>query len=87
MNDPRARYLEFLQERGKRASNARLQVLDAVSDCPAEFTAEELTRQIQDLPVRRISRPTVYRTCKELADAGLLWTNGIVGEIKYYRAW
>ena len=86
-NDPWDQYLDYLQEHGKLTSGARLRVFDAISSGAAEFTAEELTLRLKHHPDLRLSRVTVYRTCQELADAGLLWTSVIAGRVKYHRAW
>ncbi len=70
---PIERFDEFLQTRGMRRTPQRRTIVEEVFKRHEHFEADDLIKQLQDLPgERRVSRPTVYRTLGELVEAGLL---------------
>ena len=70
---PEARFEEYLQARGQRHTAQRRFLVEQVFSEHEHFDAEEL---IERLPRRGednyVSSATVYRTLKDLVDAGLL---------------
>lgn len=70
---PQARFEEYLQNRGKRTTQQRRNLVDHVFRQHDHFDAdglmERLPRKDED---GYVSRPTVYRTLNELVEAGLL---------------
>jgi Fur family ferric uptake transcriptional regulator len=70
---PLERFEEYLQSRGKRTTQQRRILLNHIFRRHEHFDADdlidELSRQAEG---GRVSRPTVYRTLRELVDAGLL---------------
>ena len=70
---PLERFEEFLQSRGKRATQQKRLLVQHIFSRHAHFDADELIDELSRGPHRRkISRPTVYRVLGELVDAGLL---------------
>jgi Fur family ferric uptake transcriptional regulator len=70
---PMERFEEFLQSRGKRVTQQRRTILEQVFSHHEHFDADDLLAELaQQVPDRKVSRPTVYRTLSELVDAGLL---------------
>lgn len=70
---PRQRFEEYLQSRGKRLTEQRRLLVDHIFDHHEHFDADELIDQLsQHSEKRRIGRATVYRTIRELVEAGLL---------------
>ena len=70
---PIERFDEFLQTRGMRRTPQRRTIVEEVFKRHEHFEAEDLIKQLQDLPGERsVSRPTIYRTLGELVEAGLL---------------
>jgi Fur family ferric uptake transcriptional regulator len=70
---PLERFEEFLQSRGKRITQQRKFMVNHVFRRHEHFDADELLDELGRVAEgRRISRPTVYRTLRELVDAGLL---------------
>ena len=70
---PRERFEEFLQSRGKRFTQQREILVEHVFSRHEHFDADELMDELtKSQGARRVSRPTVYRTLRELVDSGLL---------------
>ena len=70
---PMERFEEYLQSRGKRVTQQRRVLVEHVFRRHAHFDADDLIDDLSHLSgARRVSRPTVYRTLRELVDAGLL---------------
>ena len=81
---PRERFEEFLQSKGKRATQQRRIIVDLVFKRHDHFDAEDLIAQLGRVTAaRRVSRPTVYRTLSELVDAGLLRSMALGGRTVY----
>ncbi len=79
---PRERFEEFLQSRGKRITQQRREIVDEVFKRHDHFDAEDLIRHVAG-GGRRVSRPTVYRTLNELVEAGLLRSMSLGGRTVY----
>jgi Fur family transcriptional regulator, ferric uptake regulator len=70
---PQQRFDEYLQSRGKRATQQRRLILQQVFSQHEHFDADDLLAQLMKSGAgRKVSRPTVYRTLVELVEAGLL---------------
>jgi Fur family ferric uptake transcriptional regulator len=70
---PRQRFEEYLQSRGKRLTEQRRTLVDHIFTRHEHFDADELIESLVKVGMqRRVSRPTVYRTLRELVEAGLL---------------
>ncbi len=70
---PMARFEEYLQSRGKRITQQRRAIVEQVFRHHEHFDADDLLAELaQEFGVRKVSRPTVYRTLSELVDSGLL---------------
>ncbi len=70
---PEERFAEYLQSRGLRTSEQRTFLVRQVFSRHEHFDAEQLMEQLpRKGDANHVSRPTVYRTLKELVDAGLL---------------
>ncbi len=70
---PVERFEQFLKGQGKRFTRQRRLIVEQVFSHHDHFDADELIEHLKDLIARReVSRPTVYRTLAELAEAGLL---------------
>ena len=70
---PLERFEEFLQSRGKRITQQRRMLVEHVFSHHEHFDADDLMDELADRDgPRRVSRPTVYRTLRELVEAGLL---------------
>lgn len=82
-SSPRERFVEYLQSRGKRVTQQRLQIVDRIFERHAHFDADELIASIGQLDEAKISRATVYRTLDELVDAGLLKAMTLTGRRVY----
>jgi len=81
---PLERFEEFLQSRGKRITQQRRAMVTHVFERHEHFDADELIDELSRGPEgRRISRPTVYRTLRELVDAGLLRQMSLGGRAVY----
>ena len=81
---PLARFEEFLQSRGKRATRQRRIIVDRVFSRHEHFDADDLIDQLSDeVRARKVSRPTVYRTLAELVEAGLLRKMSLDGRAVY----
>lgn len=68
---PWERFEEYLQTKGKRITEQRRTLVEHVFSHHEHFDADALTEQLSRLD-DSVSRPTIYRTLKELVDAGLL---------------
>ncbi len=70
---PQERFDEYLQTKGLRNTDQRRSLVEQVFSRHEHFDADQL---IEQLPRKGsdgyVSRPTVYRTLKELVEAGLL---------------
>ncbi|MBX3412107.1 MAG: transcriptional repressor [Pirellulales bacterium] len=81
---PLERFEEFLQSRGKRATQQRRSIVEHVFSHHEHFDAEALLAELQQGGNRyKVSRPTVYRTLSELVDAGLLRKMNLSGRSVY----
>ncbi|WP_442485219.1 Fur family transcriptional regulator [Aeoliella sp. SH292] len=82
-SSPRERFVEYLQSRGKRVTQQRLQLVDQIFASHDHFDADELIADVSKLSGAKISRATVYRTLDELVDAGLLRAMNLSGRRVY----
>jgi Fur family ferric uptake transcriptional regulator len=82
-SSPRERFVEYLQSRGKRVTQQRLQLVDQIFASHDHFDADELIADVSKLTGAKISRATVYRTLDELVDAGLLRAMNLSGRRVY----
>ncbi len=82
-SSPRERFVEYLQSRGKRVTQQRIQLVEHVFERHDHFDAEELIASAARLKGVQISRATVYRTLEELVDAGLLRAMTLGGRSVY----
>ena len=81
---PQERFEEYLQSRGKRITQQRRLLVNHISQRHEHFDADELIAELARTGVgRAISRPTVYRTLRELVDAGLLRQMTLGGRAVY----
>jgi Fur family ferric uptake transcriptional regulator len=81
---PRERFEEYLQSRGKRITQQRRVLVDYIFERHDHFDADELIDTIgQRHADEKISRPTVYRTLRELVEAGLLRKMALGGRAVY----
>ena len=70
---PMERFEEFLQTRNMRITQQRREILQHVFAKHDHFDVDELLDTLkQDAKIGKIGRATVYRTLKQLVDAGLL---------------
>lgn len=72
---PQQRFDEYLQSKGKRATQQRRALIDHVFARHSHFDADELIEQLgekEDAGAASVSRATVYRSLEELVEAGLL---------------
>ena len=70
---PRERFEEYLQSRSMRFTEQRRLLVEHIFNRHEHFDADELIDELaQTAGRRRVSRPTVYRTLRELVEAGLL---------------
>ena len=78
------RFEEYLQSRGKRVTQQRRLLVDHVFARHQHFDADDLIDELNRLQgARRVSRPTVYRTLRELVEAGLLRQMNLGGRAVY----
>jgi len=82
-SSPRERFVEYLQSRGKRVTQQRLQLVDHIFESHDHFDADELIASVGHLDGKRISRATIYRTLDDLVDAGLLRAMNLSGRRVY----
>ena len=82
-SSPRERFVEYLQSRGKRVTQQRLQLVDRIFERHEHFDADELIAHLAEDKATRISRATVYRTLDELVDAGMLRAMTLSGRRVY----
>lgn len=81
---PQERFEEFLQSRGKRITQQRRLLVNHIFQRHEHFDADELILELATTGAgRSISRPTVYRTLRELVDAGLLRQMTLTGRSVY----
>lgn len=81
---PSERFEEYLQSRGKRTTKQRRMIVEQIFASHDHFDADDLLLILQrTLGVKRVSRPTVYRTLTELVDAGLLRKMSLAGRAVY----
>jgi Fur family ferric uptake transcriptional regulator len=70
---PQQRFTEFLQSRGKRLTKQRQILVETIFARHEHFDADDLVDELRRVEKSDdVSRPTVYRTLKELVEAGLL---------------
>jgi Fur family ferric uptake transcriptional regulator len=84
VNDPRARWAEFLASKKMRATLPRRQILDAVAQSAGHFDAETLRLRLKGQG-RRLSRATIYRTLSLLQGAGILRRVQLVDDALHYE--
>ena len=82
-SSPRERFVEYLQSKGKRVTQQRLQLVDHIFQRHDHFDADELILGVAQLKGRKVSRATIYRTLEELVDSGLLFTMDLAGRRVY----
>lgn len=82
-SSPQERFVEYLQSRGKRVTQQRMQLVDHIFASHDHFDADELILSVGQLDDSKISRATVYRTLDELVDAGLLRAMTLSGRRVY----
>ena len=81
---PLERFEEFLQSRGKRVTQQRRIIVEHIFRKHEHFDADSLIDEVTRLNSSpKVSRPTVYRTLRELVDAGLLRQMMISGRAVY----
>ena len=81
---PLERFEEYLQSRGKRMTQQRRLIVEAVFLRHEHFDADELLEMLAQTSGRgKVSRPTVYRMLGELVDAGLLRKMDLGGRAVY----
>ncbi|QDU55983.1 Fur family transcriptional regulator [Aeoliella mucimassa] len=80
---PRERFVEYLQSRGKRVTQQRMQLVDRIFERHEHFDADELIAHLSQNKETRISRATIYRTLDELVDAGMLRAMSLSGRRVY----
>jgi Fur family ferric uptake transcriptional regulator len=81
---PLERFEEYLQSRGKRITQQRRLLVQHVFQRHEHFDADELIDEVSRSKLAfRVSRPTVYRTLRELVDAGLLRQMTLRGRAVY----
>jgi Fur family ferric uptake transcriptional regulator len=72
-HSPSERFTQFLVGQGKRLTPQRRLIVEQVFSHHDHFDADELLEHLQPLlAARKVSRPTVYRTLRELVEAGML---------------
>jgi Fur family ferric uptake transcriptional regulator len=70
---PADKFSEFLQTKGKRLTPERATIVEEVFASHEHFDKDELVERLsRRTDSRRVSRATIYRTLKQLEDAGLL---------------
>src|SRR6478735_2128025 len=83
---PVEKFEEFLRSRGMRITKPRRILVEEVFRRHEHFDVEELLIQLQGVSRdRSVSRPTVYRTLKELVAAGLLRELSLDGRRTVYE--
>lgn len=84
-SSPRERFVEYLQSKGKRVTQQRLQLVDRIYTHHKEdhFDADLLMAAIGDLKREGLSRATIYRTLDEMVEAGLLRAMNLSGRTVY----
>ena len=81
---PQERFEEYLQSKGKRATQQRRVLVDHVFSRHEHFDADDLIDQLAaQSGSPRVSRATVYRALDELVEAGLLRKMTIGGRSVY----
>ncbi|MDG2380229.1 MAG: transcriptional repressor [Pirellulaceae bacterium] len=81
---PMERFEEYLQSKGKRFTQQRRSLMEHVFKRHEHFDAEDLIDELSRISTpQRVSRPTVYRTLRELVDAGLLRQMTLGGRAVY----
>lgn len=81
---PQERFDEFLRSRGLRNTDQRKFLVEQVFSRHEHFDADGLMEQLPRKGEKGyVSRPTVYRTLKELVDAGLLRKFPVGGRTVY----
>ncbi len=81
---PLERFEEYLQSRGKRITQQRRTLVNHIFARHEHFDADDLVDEVaRQTDASRISRPTVYRTLRELVEAGLLRQMSLNGRSVY----
>ena len=74
-SSPLERFEEYLQSKGKRITQQRRMLVQHVFKRHEHFDADDLIDDFSKSKsdgAKRVSRPTVYRTLRELVEAGIL---------------
>jgi Fur family ferric uptake transcriptional regulator len=84
-SSPAERFEEYLQSRGKRITQQRKAIVNQVFSHHEHFDADALLAELQAAlgGRKKIGRATVYRTLRELVDAGLLREMTLNGRTVY----
>jgi Fur family transcriptional regulator, ferric uptake regulator len=82
---PQQRFEEFLQSKRKRITRQRRVLLDEVFKRHEHFDVEDLLKHVDQVGEKggSAARATVYRTLKELVEAGLLREMALGGRTVY----
>ena len=81
---PQERFEEFMQTRGKRITRQRQVIIDHVTARHEHFDAEQLLVDLKKTSAgSQASRPTIYRTLSEMAEAGILKKMELDGRAVY----
>lgn len=75
-----------LRAEGLKYTPERARILDAVSQAPEPFTADQVIAALKRAPgAGKVSKATVYRTIRLLADAGILNQVLLQADIAHYQ--
>ncbi len=68
----KARFEEFLKQKGYKITRGRLGIIDKIAKYPSHFEIEDLVRWISTQDRSIASRSTIYRTVKLLQEFGAI---------------
>lgn len=68
----KARFEEFLRQRGYKITRGRLEIIDKIAQYPSHFEIEDLVRWISSQDRGIASRSTIYRTVRLLQEFGAI---------------
>lgn len=75
-----------LRTEGLKYTPERARILDAVSQAPEPFTADQVIAALKRAPSgNKVSKATVYRTIRLLADAGILHQVLLQADLAHYQ--
>ena len=69
---PAEKFREYLATQGLRMTRERSIIVDEVFSSHEHFDAEQLVQRLTEHSPRRVSRSTIYRSLKQLEEAGLI---------------